>query len=244
MGSRAAMNLETAVGDDKVMQDFESELFSDRGRHSPMVKAPPIKNDDGSKDCVNLSSPTVVSRLKAVFLDRDGVLIEAIVRKKRPYPPKYLKDVNILPFVPKALELLRKLGFRLIVVTNQPDVARGKQTREKADAIHAVLTKRLLLDEIRVCYHDDADSCSCRKPAPGLLLDAARDWNLDLSSSYMVGDRWRDMEAGERAGCRTVFIDYGYDEKKPAEVTVRVKTLFEAALWIALMEAKCKQSTT
>lgn len=170
---------------------------------------------------------------RAVFLDRDGVLNRALVRNGRPYPPSNLSELDILPGVPEALVRLRAAGFRLIVVTNQPDVARGRQTRETVEAIHATLRAELVLDEIRVCYHDDADGCRCRKPAPGLLLDAARDEQLDLPSCFMVGDRWRDIEAGRRAGCTTVFIDYGYAERQPADPRITVKSLAEASVWIA-----------
>jgi len=120
----------------------------------------------------------------------------------------------------------------LIVVTNQPDVARGTQTREGVEVLHAALSAELPLDEFRVCYHDDPDGCDCRKPAPGLLLAAAQDYNLDLSASFMVGDRWRDIEAGRRAGCQTVFIDYGYAEAQPIHPDAQVQSTFEAVAWI------------
>lgn len=169
---------------------------------------------------------------RAVFLDRDGVINRARVRNGRPYPPADLSELEILPDVPEALERLRAAGFRLIVVTNQPDVARGTQTYAGVESIHAALKTRLPLDEFRVCYHDDADRCRCRKPAAGLLLEAARDTQLDLGACFMVGDRWRDIEAGRRAGCTTIFIDHGYAEKQPVDFDVRVKSLAEASEWI------------
>src|SRR3989338_8918354 len=140
---------------------------------------------------------------RGVFLDRDGVLNRAFVRDGKPYPPSTLAELEILPGVPEALALLRAEGFRLVVVTNQPDVARGTQTRKTGELLHAALLARLPLDEFRVCYHDDADHCACLKPAPGLLLQAAQELELDLASCFMVGDRWRDIEAGRRAGCTT-----------------------------------------
>lgn len=120
----------------------------------------------------------------------------------------------------------------LIVVTNQPDVARGTQSREVVEAMHDLLNTHLTLDAILVCYHDDADRCECRKPAPGLLLEAARAYNLDLAASFMVGDRWRDIEAGRRAGCKTIFIDYQYDETMMSEPNMRVGSVSEAVEWI------------
>ena len=169
---------------------------------------------------------------RAVFLDRDGVINRALVRNGRPFPPSGLHELEILPGVPDAMTRLRQAGFQLIVVTNQPDVARGKTSRETVKAINAKLQSMLPVDEIRECYHDDADDCPCRKPKPGLLLEAARLRGLNLSRSFMVGDRWRDVEAGQRAGCTTLFIDYGYDEANHSKPHVRVSSLVEAVEWI------------
>lgn len=166
---------------------------------------------------------------RAVFLDRDGVLNRAIVRDGRPYPPAGTADTEILPGVAEALDALRAAGFLLIVVTNQPDVARGTTTRETVEAINDLLARQLPLDEFRTCYHDSGDGCDCRKPLPGALLAAAVRHGIDLAHSYMVGDRWRDIEAGRAAGCRTFLIDYGYAEQQPAHVDHRVATLREAA---------------
>src|ERR1017187_1809436 len=145
---------------------------------------------------------------RAVFLDRDGVINRAIVRDGKPYPPASLDELEILPGVPEALGLLKAAGFALIVVTNQPDVARGVQRREVVEAINATLGAQLPIDEFRVCYHDDRDQCPCRKPQPGLLTRAPL---YALDRSILVGDRWRDIEAGQRAGVQaTILIDYGY----------------------------------
>ena len=169
---------------------------------------------------------------QAVFLDRDGVLNRAIVREGKPYPPTKLAELEILSGVPEACAALREAGFLLIVVTNQPDVARGTQRRELVEAMNRALSSRLPLDDIRVCYHDDADCCLCRKPKPGLLLEAARDWHIDLSASFMVGDRWKDIEAGRNAGCKTVFIDRGYAEGRPACSDHQAGSLTDAVDWI------------
>ncbi len=168
----------------------------------------------------------------AVFIDRDGVIVRAAVRHGKPFPPERLEDVEILAGVHEAFDRLRAAGFLLVVVTNQPDVARGRQSRAEVEAIHARLRDRLPIDDIRVCYHDDADGCDCRKPAPGLLLAAAAALGVDLRRSVMVGDRWRDVEAGRRAGCATVFIDSGYDEQRPEGADAAVSSLLEAADWI------------
>jgi D-glycero-D-manno-heptose 1,7-bisphosphate phosphatase len=151
---------------------------------------------------------------RAVFLDRDGVLNRAIVRDGRPYPPATAEALEILPGAAEAVVRLRDAGFLLIVATNQPDVARGTQRREVVEAMNSRLSAAMPLDEFRVCY-EDGDACPRRKPNPGLLLEAAEVHAIDLPASFMVGDRWRDVEAGRRAGCRTLFIDLGYAERRP-----------------------------
>ncbi|MHB8626462.1 MAG: D-glycero-alpha-D-manno-heptose-1,7-bisphosphate 7-phosphatase [Aggregatilineales bacterium] len=176
----------------------------------------------------------------AVFLDRDGVINRAIICEGRPYPPGNLAELEVLPGVPESLMRLRQAGFYLVVVTNQPDVARGTQMKETVEAMHAILKAQLLLDDFRVCYHDDSADCSCRKPKPGMILDAAAAYNLDLSESFLVGDRWRDIEAGRRAGCKTIFIDYDYAETNDSQPDVSVRSFAEAVNWI-LQQAKISQ---
>jgi D-glycero-D-manno-heptose 1,7-bisphosphate phosphatase len=168
----------------------------------------------------------------AVFLDRDGVLNRPIIRDGRPYPPATLEEFSVLPEVPGACDRLRRAGFVLLVVTNQPDIARGVQDRAVVDEIHRQLLCTLPIDRVYVCPHDDVDGCDCRKPGPGMLLEAARDLGLNLANSFMVGDRWRDVEAGRRAGCRTVFVDRGYSEQTPTDPDAAVSDLGEAAAWI------------
>ena len=165
---------------------------------------------------------------RAVFLDRDGVINRALVRNGKPYPPADLAALEILPGVAHALRLLHEAGWLLIVVTNQPDVARGTTPIADVEAINHHLQYCLPIDEFRTCYHDSSDGCNCRKPLPGALLAAAVAHKIDLASSYMVGDRWRDTEAGERAGCKTIFIDYGYSELRPKNFSFRVQSLAEA----------------
>jgi D-glycero-D-manno-heptose 1,7-bisphosphate phosphatase len=174
-----------------------------------------------------------VGALKAVFLDRDGVLNRVIVRDGKPYPPASLAELEILPDVPEALAALKERGFLLLVVTNQPDVARGSQLRTVVESMHAALQAALPIDDFFVCYHDDADACVCRKPKPGLLLQAAARYSLELNTCYLIGDRWRDIEAGQAAGCCTVWIDRGYAEKSPSQApAVRVGSCGEAVRWI------------
>lgn len=152
---------------------------------------------------------------RAIFLDRDGVLNQAIIKAGKPYPPANLDELVIPDEVPIVLNSLKKAGFLLIGATNQPDVARGTTQKAIVEAINAQLLAVLPLEDILVCYHDDTDGCTCRKPEPGLLLQAATQYNIDLSASFMVGDRWKDIDAGHRAGCRTIWLDAGYAEPSP-----------------------------
>ncbi len=169
---------------------------------------------------------------RAVFLDRDGVLNEPFVRDGKPHPPSTLDDFRLLPGVEEACNRLCRDGFALVVVTNQPDIARGSQDRTIVDDMHRALLRALPVEAVYVCPHDDADGCVCRKPAPGLLVEAASALDLDLARSIMVGDRWRDVEAGRRAGCRTVFVDRGYEERRPRDPDAVVADLAGAADWI------------
>ena len=164
----------------------------------------------------------------AVFLDRDGVLNRAIVRHGRPYPPASLSELEILPGVPQALIRLRDAGLPTLVVTNQPDVATGKTTRSVVDQIHEHLRKTLALDAIYACYCVEGPGCDCYKPRPGMLVQAASEWGVDPKKSFMIGDRWRDVGAGRAAGCRTIFIDYSYDERRPDAPDFLVQNLAEA----------------
>jgi D-glycero-D-manno-heptose 1,7-bisphosphate phosphatase len=166
---------------------------------------------------------------RAVFLDRDGVINRAVVRDGKPFPPRSVGELEVLPDVRDALRRLRDAGYVLIVVTNQPDVARGTQERSAVEQINDRLASELAIDDFLVCYHDDSANCNCRKPKPGGLLEAAMRHQVDLRSSYMVGDRWRDIEAGQRAGCTPFFIDYSYAERQPAPPFERVSSLAEAA---------------
>jgi transaldolase len=165
---------------------------------------------------------------RAVFLDRDGVLNRAVVREGKPYPPASLDEVEILPGVVEGLRGLKEAGFVLIVVSNQPDVARGTTPQGTVEAINAHLAKRLPIDRFIMCYHDSGDACDCRKPRPGMLFTGAREFDVDLTASFMVGDRWRDVAAGIGAGCKTIFIDYDYDEKIPQTWDYRVSSTQEA----------------
>jgi len=165
----------------------------------------------------------------AVFLDRDGVINRAVVRDGKPYPPRTLAEFEILEGVEAALHRLKSAGFCLVVATNQPDVAKGTQRREIVDAMHDLLRATLPVDAIKVCWCLEGPACDCYKPKPGLLLEAARDLDIDLSRSVMVGDRWRDVGAGRAAGCFTVFLDRAYAEAPVERPDATCRDLPEAA---------------
>jgi D-glycero-D-manno-heptose 1,7-bisphosphate phosphatase len=164
---------------------------------------------------------------RAVFLDRDGIINRAIVRDGKPFPPDNFDQLEILPGVREALDKLHAANYLLIVVTNQPDVARGTAKKEDVEKMNAYLSSQLPIDEFRTCYHDNHDGCHCRKPLPGSLLDAAQQHQIDLSKSFMVGDRWRDIEAGAAAGCKTFYINYRYSERTPETPDFIVSSLLE-----------------
>lgn len=150
---------------------------------------------------------------RAVFLDRDGVLNRNLIENGTLVPPRRVDDFRLIDGVIESTRALRTAGFKLVVVTNQPDIARGTLAPTELEAIHRALAEQVPLDAIEVCPHDDQDACECRKPRPGMILRAARRFGLDLGHSFMVGDRWRDIDAGHAAGCRTILV--GYTGREP-----------------------------
>jgi D-glycero-D-manno-heptose 1,7-bisphosphate phosphatase len=165
----------------------------------------------------------------AVFLDRDGVINANLERDGRPVAPTALEEFRLLPGVEEAVSRLKAAGYLVIVVTNQPDVATGRTTMATVNAMHDVIRSRLGVDDIKICFHTDADACGCRKPKPGMILAAAREHGIDQARSYVVGDRWRDVAAGRAAGCLTIFVDHGYEQEGPNEPHHVVASLSEAA---------------
>jgi len=147
----------------------------------------------------------------AIFFDRDGVLIEAPLINKKPTSVQSLKDVKLCKNILEICKYYKK-NYYLIMVTNQPDYSRGVNSKKNIININNFLKKKLNLDMIYVCYSDN-EKCIDRKPNPGMLLKAKKKYKINLKKSFMIGDRWRDVGAGNRAGCRTVFIDRNYSEK-------------------------------
>jgi D-glycero-D-manno-heptose 1,7-bisphosphate phosphatase len=176
---------------------------------------------------------------RAIFLDRDGVINRPLLRAGKPYPPSSLAEFEILPGVSEACQALKVLGFLLVIATNQPDVGRGILARDSVEAIHRWLLQQLPIDRVMTCYHGGAargDPCHCRKPQPGMLFQAAEALKIDLANSFMIGDRWRDVDCGFNAGCKTVFIDWGYEEKLKREPDFRARDLLGAAQLIVQLE--------
>lgn len=164
---------------------------------------------------------------KAFFLDRDGVINKAKIIKGKPYPPASLSELTILDGVEEAVYRLKEKQFLVGIVTNQPDIATGKTNIELVNEINSYIRKRLQLDFVQMCVHVESDKCSCRKPKPGMLFDQARRDSIDLNESYMVGDRWRDIEAGIAAGTKTVWLENNYSEKKPSSFDYKTESLYE-----------------
>ena len=171
----------------------------------------------------------MVLKRKAVFLDRDGTINKAVIKNSKPLPPSSIEDLELLPGVLEAIPILKKLGYIPVVITNQPDVARGNAKLSTVEVMNQSICKKLRIDHIYMCLHDDGDNCECRKPKPGLILKASLDLDIDLTTSIFVGDRWRDIQAGQAVGCTCYFIDNHYDEPKPNKPFIVVTSLLEVA---------------
>jgi D-glycero-D-manno-heptose 1,7-bisphosphate phosphatase len=165
---------------------------------------------------------------KAIFLDRDGVINKLIIREGVGRAPYALEDLELITGALEACQKLKEADFLTIVVTNQPDVARGWVLRENVDLINDKIRELLEVDDIKICFHNNADNCSCRKPAPGMLLEAAHEWQIDLAQSFMIGDRYSDIAAGVTAGCRTILVGPGDTQGLYPEPNHKVDSLLEA----------------
>lgn len=170
-----------------------------------------------------------LTQRRAVFLDRDGVIAVPEFRAGRSFAPRRIEDFKLYPKAAESLQRLKRAGFLLAVITNQPDVGNGLVSRSEVDAMHEFLTRELPVDAVKACFHRQDDHCDCRKPKPGMILEAAGELDVDLKTSFMVGDRWSDIAAGSAAGCATVFIDLGYEERVPDAPDHVVHSIAEAA---------------
>ncbi|MDA9990842.1 HAD-IIIA family hydrolase [Paracoccaceae bacterium] len=157
----------------------------------------------------------MVKRKSAVFLDRDGVLLRSDIIRGKAYAIRSIKEYELLPNVLKSLELLKLLDFCLVVITNQPDIGNGLCSEAVSTQIHERLIRETPIEHVYMCPHQQNSYCYCRKPAPGMIFKAQLELDLDLTSSWVVGDRASDVQSGFNAGCKSIFIDLQYKEKKP-----------------------------
>jgi len=164
-----------------------------------------------------------------VLLDRDGVLSRVVLREGRGVSPRSFVEFELLPGVSAAVASLRDAGLPVVVVTNQPDIARGLLKPDELERMHEHLRAHVPVERIYICTHDDADRCTCRKPRPGLLLRAAADFHLDLEHTWMVGDSWKDVEAARAAGCHMIFIAGPHTEAGTSAPERVAASLAEAA---------------
>jgi D-glycero-D-manno-heptose 1,7-bisphosphate phosphatase len=148
---------------------------------------------------------------RAVFLDRDGVLVAVTTAGDAVVGAMSLNDFRLLPGIAAPLARLKAAGFLLVLVTNQPGIARGQLQADVLEEMHRRLTAAIPLDAIYLCPHADADNCDCRKPKPGMLLAAARKLSIDLQRSFFIGDTDRDRTAAEAAGVPFLLIDAPYN---------------------------------
>jgi D-glycero-D-manno-heptose 1,7-bisphosphate phosphatase len=164
---------------------------------------------------------------RAIFLDRDGVLVRAAPREDYAHGPLTLEEFSLMPDVVEPVERMRRGGFLTVLATNQPGVARRLVSWETLNEMHRILRSSIPLDYIEICPHQDADQCACRKPKPGMLLDSAGRLGIDLPHSYFIGDTGRDVGAALAAGVTPILIDWPYN--RDLRVQHRVKDLAEAA---------------
>lgn len=163
---------------------------------------------------------------KAFFFDRDGILNKSIIKKNKPYSPTNLKELILNFELVEFIKKLKKKNFKIIIITNQPDIKHGKLSRYNLRIINSIIIKKFFIDDIFICAHGKNENCECKKPKPGLLKQASKKWNIDLKKSFFIGDRWKDIKAGEIMGCKTIFIDYDYDEIKPILYNYKFKNIF------------------
>jgi len=164
----------------------------------------------------------------AVFLDRDGTLNKAFIKNGLPVSPASFNQLKILPGVKNSIIKLKKLKFLCLLITNQPDVSRKKISKNTVKKMNTFIRKEIKLDDTFICYHDDKDNCYCRKPKPGLLIAAAKKWRIDFKKSFMIGDRWKDITAGKKVGCKTIFINNNYKNDKKVRADFAFGSLLEA----------------
>ncbi len=180
-----------------------------------------------ANSCYNRSRRSAVIGHKAVFFDRDGVINNVILLGDKPHSPRTPEAFVLKDGIQDLVHRLKEAGYRVFVVSNQPDLARGEIKQKVLDQMTKRMRSEIPFDDVYICPHDDTHQCSCRKPKPGMILDASRKWDIDLKASFMIGDTWRDMEAGKAAGCKTILLDAVYNRDIHSDF--RVTSLSEVA---------------
>ena len=169
---------------------------------------------------------------KCVFLDRDGVINVPIFKDGRSFAPILFDDFEIYPSAYDACQMLKKAGYLIVVITNQPDVGNGKASKSEIERMNQYLKSEELVDDIFICYHSQDEQCVCRKPKAGMIFQALEKYSIDLGASFLVGDRKSDIEVAVSVNCKSIFIDHDYDEVKPVAQNITLKSLKEAAEYI------------
>ena len=169
---------------------------------------------------------------KAIFLDRDGVINKSIIANGKPYAPLLFEDFVFYEDTKKAIVVIQSLDYKTIIVTNQPEINKGNLNHEELKRMNDRIYNELKIDDIFVCEHTSEEDCDCRKPKPGMILNASKKHNIDLSQSFLIGDRYKDIESAHAAGCNSIFIDRKYSEKFPNKQIKSVSSFYEAAIFI------------
>lgn len=175
---------------------------------------------------------------RAIFLDRDGVINKARFVNGKHLSPVLAEEVELYKDAKRSIRKLRKLGFLIFIVTNQPEISRGNLRAADSDEINAIISKEIEPEEIVTCPHDDSDGCSCRKPLPGMITGLIARYELEPSRCYLVGDRRKDIEAGLAAGVKSIQIDRGYPEGLSPAMISSAKSLYGAVRIIQKMERR------
>ncbi len=169
---------------------------------------------------------------KCIFLDRDGVINRSNVKNGKPYAPLRFENFIFLPKVKKSIHQLKKLGFLVILITNQPDISKKKLKISTLDKMNDKIYRNLDVDDIFFCIHSSEDNCNCRKPKTGMLLESQKKYNINLNKSFMIGDRKKDIDSGIKAGCKTIFINRNYNEERPTRQNYTTTSLYKAVEYI------------
>ena len=169
-----------------------------------------------------------INKSKAIFFDRDGVLVTSIIKNRKPFAVKKVADFKIYKNASNLINKVVNKGYKIFIITNQPDVEKSSITLKVLNKMHKKLSKKIKVDKIFTCIHKPETNCKCRKPSPFMIKKATKIYNINLKKSFVIGDRKSDIESGFKAGCKTIFIDRNYKEKKPSKQNYTVKNLSSA----------------